>query len=266
MALAFNSCSRSDDEPDGNGKTGSSQITITEYQWKFGERSSFGELYERYTYNKNNNLTEFESNYCYRSDIGRFPQSTTYKYDAQNHLIEKNDYSLTLLNYKYKYTFNGIDSIATMQKYSKEGDLIENWIYTYDSQRRLIQAKEIYDFIIPYVDDYTYNGNNVTVVRHRSDTGELFGTELYEYDNHYNLLKKTWTNGDTGKKDIEDDNEYTYNSKGQLTRMVSHAYVFTTELTYKDYTYNSDGTIQRIHLSYSFKTDQSDLDYSYTKL
>lgn len=44
----------------------------------------------------------------------------------------KKDYSFYTLDNKYKYTFNSIDSIATMDEYTKEGTLFESWIYTYD--------------------------------------------------------------------------------------------------------------------------------------
>lgn len=39
---------------------------------------------------------------------------------------------------------------------------------------------------------------------------------------------------------------------------------FPENVTYNDYTYNSDGSIKSVHVSYSWKDDQSDLDYSYT--
>ena len=66
------------------------------------------------------------------------------------------------------------------------------------------------------------------------------------------------------KQDVEIWNEYTYNTSGQITRKVSHEYYDKSELDYKDYTYNTDGTIKSIHVSYSWKTNQSDLHYTYT--
>ncbi len=263
--ITFSGCSNDDDPAVDNGVQ-NAQITITEYQWKFGEVSTIGDLYEQYTYDSKDNLIKKETNHYYNSTIGRIPNYYTFKYDEQNHLIERSDYSFYTLDNKYKYTFNSIDSIATMEEYTKEGTLSESWIYTYDSQRRLIQAKQTYDLIIPYVDDYSYNGNDVTVVRHRVDTGELFGTTMFEYDDHRNLLKKTWTNGKTGKQDLEVYNEYSYNSQGKISKATIHGYYNKNDLTYKEYTYNSDGTIQRIHVSYSFKTDQSNLDYTYSKI
>ena len=101
-------------------------------------------------------------------------------------------------------------------------------------------------------------------VTNRLDNGELFGTFIWEYDSHKNLLTETWINGETGKSTVQEDYSYEYNSKGQLTKRTSKGYYFKDELSYRDYYYNEDGTIERIHLSYSFKDDKSDLIYTYT--
>lgn len=261
----FVACSK-DGEQSDKSKTEYNLIRIMEYQWKFGEVSSSGDLYEQYTYDNNRNLVKSETNHYINTIVGRLSQYSFFQYDERNHLIERNDYTLSVLEYKYKYTFNNIDSIATMNKYMANGALSESWEYAYDSQNRLIQAKETYDLFDPYVDDYTYNGNDMTVVRHRVDTGELFGTTQYEYDKYHNLLKETWTNGETGEKDLEIYNDYSYNSDGKISKITCHRYYNKNDLTYKEYTYNLDGTIHRIHVSYSFKMDQSNLDYTYSKI
>lgn len=257
----------SDDGDDAGGSEAKkylAEIVVKEHEWKFGEKSTSGEDYERFIYDTNGRLTRKETNY-YNAIVGRIPHQYTYIYDDKGHLIEKNDYMMSVLQDKYKYTYNSIDSVALMQDYNKDGKLSEEWEYSYDSQSRLIQAKETNGIsTLRYVDDYTYSGNNVTVTRHRIDNGKLFGTTLYEYDSHHNLVKKTWTNGDTGKKDIEVLNEYEYNSKGQISKLTKHEYYNKDDLSYRDYTYNEDGTIKSIHLSYSWKNDQSDLDYTYT--
>lgn len=89
-------------------------------------------------------------------------------------------------------------------------------------------------------------------------------TTLYVYDEHKNLTKEIWINGDTGKEDLSTFNEYTYNAQGKVQRKTIHQYLFPENVTYNDYTYNSDGSIKSVHVSYSWKDDQSDLDYSYT--
>lgn len=265
LVLAFTSCSKSDDDEPKNEGANGHQIEITEYVWKFGEKPTYGELYERYTYNANNKIVKAETNHYLNSQFGRIPHEITYTYNEKNQLVEKNEYQLTLLNYRYKYTSNNIDSVATMQKYNNKGSLSESWTYNYDSQKRLIKATETKG-IIPYEDEYTYGNNQLTIVRHRYDNGELFGTTIYDYDSHNNLVQKTWISGSTGKEDLEIWNEYEYNSNGSIKKLTIHGYIITTDLTYKDYTYNSDGSIHNIHVSYSFKDDVSDLEYSYTKL
>ena len=257
------SCSKDDNGGDEVTSKKNKVVTVTEYEWKYGEKSTYGELYEKFTYNEANLLTQKETHY-YNAVVGRIPDYYTYTYDDNKHLIESTRKGLS--SYKYKYTTNSIDSIATMDAYNDKGKLTESWAYTYDSNRRLLQAKQTYDYAICYVDDYTYEGNNVVVTRHRVDNGELFGTTYYEYDSHKNLLKKTWKNGETGREDLQVYNEYTYNANGSILKKTVHEYNYgdTSRIRYEDYTYNSDGTLKTIHKSYSYKTDESDLDYTYS--
>lgn len=254
------SCSN-DDNNESKSNNKNRVVTITEYEWKFGEKATYGDLYAKYTYNEKNLLVKKETHY-YNPVVGRIPDYYTYTYDENNHLVESTVSGLSW--YKYKYTSNSIDSIASMEEYNKDGKLSEKWVYTYNSNRKLAQAEQTAGYGIYYKDDYSYEGNNIKVVRHRTDNGELFGTTHFEYDSHNNLLKKTWINGDTGKKDVETWNEYSYDSNGSILKKTIHGYLDKSELKYEDYTYNTDGTIKSIHISYSYKDDQSDLDYTYT--
>lgn len=261
------SCCSSDDDDNGNsgdsGKKHLAEVTVKEHPWKFGERTTYGENYENYKYDSKGNLIEKETNYYSSLLEGRNNYKYVYTYDEKNRLVEMNEYWFSLLNYKYKYQYNEYDSVATMQKYNKEGKLYEDWTYEYDSSRRLLKATEK-GSIIDYVHTYQYEGNKVIEVTNRLDNGELFGTFIWEYDSHKNLLTETWINGETGKSTVQEDYSYEYNSKGQLTKRTSKGYYFKDELSYRDYYYNEDGTIERIHLSYSFKDDKSDLIYTYT--
>jgi len=262
VCLGFlSSCSKDDNVDSEKNISKNRVITIMEYEWRFGEKSTYGDVYEKFVYNVDNKLISKETNYK-NAMVGRIPCYYTYTYDNKGHLIGSTETGLS--SYIYKYTFNSIDSIETMLKYGKDGKLDEAWTYTYDSHKRLIQAKQTYGVLIPYVDDYSYSENNVKVVRHRVDNGELFGTTLYVYDEHKNLTKEIWINGDTGKEDLSTFNEYTYNAQGKVQRKTIHQYLFPENVTYNDYTYNSDGSIKSVHVSYSWKDDQSDLDYSYT--
>lgn len=259
--IFLSGCSKDESGDSEKNTPKNSVVTIMEYEWKFGEKSTYGDLYEKFVYNENNKLISKET-YHKNAMVGRIPHYYTYTYDDKGHLVESTERGLS--SYVYKYTFNSIDSIETMQVYGKDGQLDEAWVYTYDEHKRLIQAKQTYDTLIPYVDDYSYSGNEVKVVRHRVDTGELFGTTLYVYDEHKNLTKKIWTSGDTGKEDLSTFNEYIYNAQGKVQRKIIHEYLFPENVTYHDYSYNANGSINSIHISYSWKNDQSDLDYSYT--
>ena len=259
LSVVLVACSSNSEEDLGDGQKRLQQITIKEHEKKFGEISSIGELYEQYTYNEKGLLVHKVENHIMRSDIGRVKFNTYYTYDEQGRLVTKEEEGLS--DYVYKYTYNDIDSVATMHVYNDDGNLSESWTYTYDNKKRLLQAKQTYDLLIAYVDDYTYSGNNVTVVRHRVDNGELFGTHLHEYDSHGNLVKTTWVSGSTGKEDVEVLNEYDYDLSGKMIKKISHGYYTKSDLTYYDYTYNAEGLMDKVHISYSYKDYESELRY-----
>ena len=57
--FSFFLCSCSKDDDNGGDKvTKNKVVTITEYEWKFGEKSAYGELYAKYTYNELNKLVK----------------------------------------------------------------------------------------------------------------------------------------------------------------------------------------------------------------
>lgn len=265
------SCCSSDDDDNGNsgdsGKKYLAEVTVKEHPWKFGERTTYGEDYEDYKYDAKGNLIEKETNYYSSLLSGRNNYKYVYTYDDKNRLVEMNEYWLYSLNYKYKYQYNEFDSVSVMLKYNKDGKLYTEYTYEYDGSKRLSKLTERYALSSSgygYVRKYSYSGNSVTEVTTMLKDGSPFGTMVWEYDSHHNLLKETWTNDETGKSTIQKDNSYEYNTKGQLTRWTSKDWIFTDELSYRDYYYNEDGTIERIHLSYSFKDDKSDLIYTYT--
>lgn len=260
-AMVFSGCSKDDTHINETPKY--KIITVTEYEWKFGEKSEHGELYEKLVYDTIGNLLRKETYYYIAAIQQRLPQYYLYWYDLQNRLIKEEVGELWSKSYIYKYTYNEIDSIATKQIYNKDGKLTEEWEYTYDNQRRLKQAKCTHRTLsqLTYIYDYSYNGNTITEVW--TSNGKLSSTTISEYDNHGNLIKQTRTDGATGKTDVH-EYEYTYNSLGQIARKTSPDYYIKSYLTYRDYTYNEDGTIQSIHISYSWKADQSDLEYSYS--
>lgn len=265
LATMFNlvSCSSDDDDngTGGNGKKYLAEITVKEHPWKFGECSEYGEDYEIYKYDEKGNLIQYDD---FR---GLLIYRYTYVYDEKKRIIEKNDLRLYSLEYKYKYQYNEFDSVSVMQKYNKDGKLYTEYTYEYDSSKRLSKLTErdaLSSTGYGYARKYSYSGNTVTEVTTMLKDGSPFGTMVWEYDNHHNLLKETWTNDETGKSTVQKDNSYEYNAKGQLTKWTSKGYYFKDELSYRDYYYNEDGTIERIHLSYSFKDDKSDLIYTYT--
>ena len=263
MTLLFTSCSKDDDDESKDSYL--HEIMVREHKYKFGSADSFGEMYENYFYDCNGNLLRKKTNYYIPVVQGMISHEYTYKYDTNNRLIEKNDYTLTLLDHKYIYSYNSIDSVSKMIVYDDDGDLYETWTYEYDNMKKLVKSTVVENWLsgnFGYINDYTYSGNNVTKTSYNLEDGTLFGITLDEYDSHGNLTSNTWTNGETGKSTKQQGITYEYLSNGKISKTTSWS-MFPNDLTYKNYTYNADGTLQKIHISYSYKTEESDLIYEY---
>lgn len=258
VVLGLSSCS-SDDEDTPHQKY-LAEITVKEYPWKFGERSTSGKDYESYKYDETGNL--LRKKFITQGSGVRIPYTYDYSYDDRNRVIVMDEDGLN--KYKYKYQYNEFDSVSVMQKYhGNDGYLISEYTYEYDNNKRLSKSTERNALLSSnngYVRKYSYNGNTVTEVSTMLEDGSLFGTMVWEYDNHHNLLKETWTDK-TGKSYVQKLNVYEYNTEGQLTKWTSKN---NDKFSYRDYYYNEDGSIELIHLSYSFKEDKSDLIYTYT--
>ncbi len=265
--LNLTSCSQDDDDNGNSGDSGKkylAEIMVKEYPWKYGERTASGEDYESYKYDEKGNLLRKTTNYYYVSARTRILYTYDYTYDDKNRVIVKDERELS--TYRYKYQYNSFDSVSVMRQYGKDGKLDTEYTYEYDSNKRLSKLTEREVWLSSdygYVKNYSYSGNTVTEVTTMLKDGERFGTTVWEYDSHHNLLKETWINDKTGKSTVEKDNSYEYNAKGQLIKWTSTDWIFTDRLSYRNYYYNEDGTINRIHLSYSFNEDQSDLIYTY---
>lgn len=266
--LCLASCSSDDDDngnSGGNGKRYLAEITVKEHPWKFGERSSYGEDYENFKYDEKGNLIEKTTNYINNTIGTRIYQRYKYTYDDRNRLIVMDQWGISFAETKYKY--NEFDSVSVKTTYNNEGRPITEYTYEYDRNKRLSKEIEHILYLGPdngYIYEYSYSGNTVTMVTTDLKFGTLESTTVYEYDSHHNLLKSLTTSAVTGKTTVYDDNSYEYNTKGQLTRWASKNWVLKNDISYRNYYYNEDGTTERIHLSYSFKEDQSDLIYTYT--
>lgn len=274
--FVFSGCSDNEDKvidgevvDDGTGENDGkilSEIIVNEHEKDFGEISDKGELYEQYIYNQDGTLAEKTTNYYVSVYGDRVENRYEYSYDGEKKMVEQNEYQLGVLEHKYRYEYNDIDSISKMTVYDGSGDLVEEWTYEYDSQRRLIKSieKDVWmssDF--GYVSEYTYDGNNMYVTTKQISDGSLFGRYEYEYDSKRNLLQKIYISGDTGRESVEEKHEYEYDSVGRIKRKSSKEYYSSDDWTYYDYTYNEDGTINNIHISYSYKDDESELRYNY---
>lgn len=274
--FVFSGCSDNEDKvidgevvDDGTGENDGkilSEIIVNEHEKDFGEISDKGELYEQYIYNQDGTLAEKTTNYYVSVYGDRVENRYEYSYDGEKRMVEQNEYQLGVLEHKYRYEYNDIDSISKMTVYDGSGDLVEEWTYEYDSQRRLIKSieKDVWmssDF--GYVSEYTYDGNNMYVTTKQISDGSLFGRYEYEYDSKRNLLQKIYISGDTGRESVEEKHEYEYDSVGRIKRKSSKEYYSSDDWTYYDYTYNEDGTINNIHISYSYKDDESELRYNY---
>lgn len=261
LSFGITSCSSDDDGVNVSENKSLSKVIVKEHLKKFGEISSSGVLCEEQEYDKQGRLRYKMTNYILRSDIGRAYFTYRFKYDEAGRLIEKVESELS--HYIYKYTYNDIDSVASMIKYDyKDGRKIEETKYVYGADRKLktMTVVNVWDF--GYIHSYSYSGRTVTDVTTMNKDGSPFGTMVHEYDEHNNLLKETWTNDETGKSTVQKLNSYEYNSLGKMVKSTT-SLMFLDQKTYKSYIYNEDGTIKTIRISYSWKDDESELRYEY---
>lgn len=255
----FISCS-SDEEGEAREKY-LSEIIVKEHKYRFGSADIYGELYENYIYDSQGNLIKKKINYNSTPSSNEY----TYKYDEKNRMVEKCDYMSFFLKKKYIYAYNAIDSISEMKVYDADGDLTETWTYEYDDLRRLSKAtvsREWVGKISGYIHNYSYSENKVTDTTCYLEDGTLFGITVDEYDSHGNLISNKWTNGDTGREVQQVGISYEYNPDGKISKQTSWS-MLPEYLIYKDYSYDEDGKLQKIHVSYSYKTEESDLIYEY---
>lgn len=262
LGVTFISCSKDDNEnnhPISNPKRYLAEISIKEYEWKYGERSSYGELYELYAYNDKGLVTHSESHHYNSVLKGRADNSIDFIYDEIGKLKEKNAYSFGMLSYKYKYEYNSLDSVSVMYQYNADGSLFETYKYEYDSNKRLSSKTEIYKNT-GYISSYEYSGNIVTETTTLLKDGSFYSKSTYEYDNYHNLIKSSYTPSSTGKTTTK-VYKYEYDSNGRIIKKTSPN---ISNEDYFDYSYNADGTINVIHVSNNYNSTQSDLVYTYT--
>jgi hypothetical protein len=271
LFLTVQGCSKGDDDNNTSSNQSSylESITVTEYGWEFGEVSKNGELYEKYVYNAQGKLTKFTSKYYSSFWEGRIEDEDFYEYDDNGRLQQKTSYlNFGITKIIYKCQCNEFDSIAKMEQYDKNGKLDKTFLYEYDNAKRLVKlteqpANSLSDYT--YVRQYTYTDKTKTEVQitfHKGVENEKKDTTVWEYDNHNNLLDKYEIVN--GKKIYTDKITYEYDNVGRMLKKTVRDRYIETDFTYYDYSYNEDGTINKIHVSYSFQSDQSDLVYTYT--
>lgn len=240
-----------------------SEIKVTEHEYKYGTAENFGELYEDYIYDSNKNLLKKETNYYSSVIKDRINIEYTYKYDNNNRLIEENLDGLSKSKSFYSYNSNNL--VSEVKIYDEKGALDKTWTYEYDGTDRIIKAIESTTLggdPWGYIHNYTYSENKTTDTTYSISDNSVFGIMEDEYDSNGNLISNAWTSGNTGKRKQQQGIIYEYNSNRQVSKETSWS-MLPSNLTYKKYTYNEDGTIQKIHISYSYKTSESDLRYEY---
>lgn len=273
LFLTVQGCSKGDDDNNTSSNQSSylESITVTEYGWEFGEVSKNGELYEKYVYNAQGKLTKFTSNYYSSYWKGRIEDEDIYDYNENGQLCQKTRYlNFGITKIIYRCQCNEFDSIAKIEQYDKDGKLDKTFLYEYDSNKRLVKLTELQPPLVTssiwsYVSEYTYTPNSKMEVKSSfidEVEQEKKDTTVWEYDAHNNLLEKYEIV--KGNEIIIENNTYEYDNSGRITRKTVRDRYLDNNFTYYDYFYNEDGTIDKIHVSYSFQSDQSDLVYTYT--
>lgn len=264
VVVIFSGCSNKGGKPGKNNDNKFlSEIVINEHEKKVGEISEYGELYERYIYNPDGTLQEKTTNYHSAVSDNMEKLTLKYKYDDKKRVIEVDVYESDLFTKRIKYKYNSIDSISNMLEYDNDGNLNKERTYEYDLQKRLIRTVDkdlrIADDSV-YINEYRYDGKDVYIKSSSIYDGSSF-SYLNKYDSYGNLLQETCTTDDGGKL-IDRKYKYEYDSSGHIQQKSFTKYT-SDDWTYYDYSYNDDGTINKISVSYSYNDDESELRYNY---
>ena len=263
LLIVFVSCTKETDQESHEKYLAA--ITIYEHEYDFGKPTENGELYEEWRYNKNACLTSKTTNYYNSLVDGRINCKYEYIYDRDSYLIEENKYFMSSLDGRTFYTNDTEGKVIKKEVYDEDGDISEVWEYEYYADNRIkkeIEREPIFGNDFGYIHEYSYSGNNVTKVSYNLDDKELFGTFFWEYDVHGNMLRETWTNGETGKSTVQFEGTYEYDADGQLIKSTTHG-MLEYNLSFKEYSYDEDGNITMVILSNSYNTKKSELRYKY---
>lgn len=255
----FLGCSKDDDNGD-DGASKYTQIKITENIYKYG-KPFIEETFEIYTYDSNKNLIEKYSNPYYEQIEGRISETTTYKYDDQNRLIEERNG-----DERIEYSYNDRDLISEKKLY-KESGLSKIYTYEYDDNKRIIKEIESDIWIsndYGYISEYSYNGKEVTIHVTNKEDGSFFWHTYQEYDDRGNLILEKYSN-ERVQDVISRKIIYEYNPDGTIkTKKISTSLVFDgSKFDVFDYTYNEDQTIHKIHISHTYKSGERERIYYY---
>lgn len=160
---------------------------------------------------------------------------TTYTYDAQGRLIEESGTNSLTGDYVYKYQYdeNGTLVYESFDTEAKVKEGAEHYVYTYDSQGRLLTSRTESYYNGMTFEEYTYDAEgNISTYLTGDDQYQVF--YKYTYDAEGKMLVEDL---DNGRKVYN----YEYNDAGQLV----HEYEAPlTELSYQCfYTYDAKGNL-----------------------
>lgn len=160
---------------------------------------------------------------------------TTYTYDAQGRLIEESGTNSLTGDYVYKYQYdeNGTLVYESFDTDAKVMEGAEHYVYTYDSQGRLLTSRTESYYNGMTFEEYTYDADgNISTYLTGDDQYQVF--YKYTYDAEGKMLVEDL---DNGRKVYN----YEYNDAGQLV----HEYEAPlTELSYQCfYTYDAKGNL-----------------------
>lgn len=189
-----------------------------------------GSWYEEY---KNN------PKFRYNSDGSIINDKKTYRYDVNNHLIEKSYYGRNCncsLDYKYTYVYN------------EKGNIIEE------------------NFGLGYFNKFSYDDNGNLVEKSKFRLGMKDSKDVYNYSNNRLIEIRNYYTRYDDVKGAEPINQglkekYEYDSKGNLIEMNQYSSngILTKSKSYKD----DESDNIKVGKSYLVKSLQNETTYDY---
>ncbi len=266
ICTGLSACKKDNAEPSQKLQSVTGTMTPTDGQY-FGKPSFIA---DQEIYNEDGNMvSSIKGNITYTDPYSYYP---TYYFYKDGRLSEVKDKGDT----KSEYLYNDKNQVSEMNTYYgdyyQDHSLLGREVYGYDAQGRRV-SKTVFNYRPGYGYrppppstagySYTYEYNADNLVSKETDQGGA--TNTFEYDEHKNLIKQTYSNKQSPNSTyVSYSATYKYEVTGELSEIQQKA---SSEASKIVFGYYKDGRIKTKSVYKSFGTTYyqvATINYEYT--